>query len=146
MGNGWWRIDGLFCNRTGNRGYSAQTVSCESAQKKSVVCLKRAVQVAVEDVISQQVGCHAEADLVLPQRTLNRDPRDLDPAQSFLLYRRIACRGNRGEQWGSNSLVFQPIGNLPGLLGRFQEVRLEGVDGSQDSQGFAGPEDSRIWE
>jgi len=88
-------MGGLFCNRKGNREYSAQTVSCESAQKKSVVCLKRAVQVAVEDVVSPQVGRHAEADLVLPQRTLNGDPGDLDPLQSFLFYRRIV--GYRGE-------------------------------------------------
>jgi len=42
--------------------------------------------------------------------------------------------------------LLQPIGNLPGLLGRFQVVRLERVDGSQDSQNFAGPEGFRVWE
>jgi hypothetical protein len=42
--------------------------------------------------------------------------------------------------------LFQPIGNLPGLLGRFQMGRLEGVNGSQDSQSFAGLDDTRAWE
>jgi hypothetical protein len=42
--------------------------------------------------------------------------------------------------------LLQTIGNLPGLPGRFPKVRLEGIDNSQNFQGFAGLEGFRIWE
>ena len=108
--------------------------------------MKCAVQVAVKDMILAQVGHHSEADLVLPQRKLNGDPCDLHLSQCFLLDGPVIRGGDRGEQRGPYSPLLQPIGDLPGLLGRFQVIRLEGVDGSQDSQSFAGPEDFRDWE
>ena len=101
---------------------------------------------AVQDLVLAQVGHHSEADLVLPQRTLNGDFCDLHLSQCFLLDGPVVPGGDRGEQRGTNPPLFQPIGDLPGLLGRFQVIRLEGVDGSKDSQSFAGPEDFRAWE
>jgi len=108
--------------------------------------LKGAVQVAVEDMILPQVSHHSEADLVLPQRKLNGNPCDLNLSQCFLVDGPVICGGDRGEQRGPNSPLLQPIGYLPGLLGRFQAIRLEGFDGSQDSQSVAGLEDFRAWE
>lgn len=108
--------------------------------------MKGAVQVAVQDIVLAQVGHHSKADLVLPQRTLNGDLCDLHLSQCFFLDGPVIGGGDRGEQRGPNPSLFQPIGDLPGLLGRFQVIRLEGVDGSQDSQSFAGPEDFRAWE
>ena len=108
--------------------------------------MKCAVEVAVEDLILAQIGHHSEADLVLPNRKLNGDTGDLDLTHRFFLGRSLARRGNCREQWGTNPLLFQPIRNLPGLPGRFQMVRLEGVDSSKDFQSFAGPECFRVWE
>ena len=75
-----------FCNPAEIRECSAQTVSCESAQKKSAVGLKRAVQVAVDELVLAQVGHHSEADLVFPERKLNGNPSDLNLPQGFLLW------------------------------------------------------------
>jgi len=47
------------------------------------VCLKRAVQVAVQDMIIAEVGHHSEADPVISQCPLDGDPGYPDSAQCF---------------------------------------------------------------
>lgn len=124
----------IFCNPVRSREYSGQMVFCGSTQKKSAVCLKSAVQVTVEDVVMTQVGGHSKADLVASDGALNRNTHDAHPVQHFLLRGWILRGSHRGEDGGPDSLVLQPVGNLPGLAGGFPPVRLEGVDGSQDFQ------------
>ncbi len=51
--------------------------------KKRAVCLKRAVQVAVQNMIIAEVGHHSEADPVISQCPLDGDPGHPDSAQGF---------------------------------------------------------------
>ena len=140
------RWGGPFGNRGATRGCSGQTVFSESTQKKSAVGLKRAVPVAVKDIILAQVSDHPETEPVSSDRALDGNPGHRYPVQHFLLDGRAIGGRDCSKDGRTDSFPFQPVGNLPGLLRRFRMVRLKGIDGSQDSQGFAGPEGLRIAE